>query len=51
MGCILWGQKRVRHGIATKQQHLIFYLDSLVQESIQLVILFALVREDSKDTS
>ena len=57
VGCILWGQKRVRHDIATKQQHLIFYLDflhhvdSLVQESIQLVILFALVREDSKDTS
>ena len=56
VGCSLWSQKRVRHDIVTK--HLIFYLDflhhvdSLVQESIQLVIsLFALVREDSKDTS
>ena len=58
VGCILWGQKKVRRDIATKQQHLILYLDflhqvdSLVQESIQLVIcLFALVREESKDTS
>ena len=52
------GSEKVRRDIATKQQHLILYLDflhqvdSLVQESIQLVIcLFALVREDSKDTS